>query len=114
MKQITNDAIKAWLQGKNFSRQNTVVKDTSSDTKGMWLFASIIAENLGKEGYRISMKGYPSHTTKERLNGICSFFGIEERFRQRKGQQFFGKTPINRYDVVHFDAQGQITKIERL
>jgi DNA-binding LacI/PurR family transcriptional regulator len=72
MRQITYDAVKAFLSGYNFKRSNTEVKyHVEDDRYRMYLHGNCIAEKLGgRSKVYISCAGWTSNTTKERLNGI--------------------------------------------
>lgn len=65
MRQITKDAVNAFVNRQNFKRSNTVVRD-----RGYYLFDNKIAwyDNGGK--LWITNCGYKTTTTKERLNGL--------------------------------------------
>ena len=74
MRQITKDAIKALYENKNFKRGNTIVVGhlspiTDERSRIMCLHGNPIAKL--KEGkLYISHAGWPTNTTKERLNGL--------------------------------------------
>tara|TARA_R100000008_G_C3482387_1_gene114528 strand:- start:49 stop:372 length:324 start_codon:yes stop_codon:yes gene_type:complete len=70
MRKITIDAVNAFHNGNKFKRGNTEVKTyPHSNYRELILHGNIIAE-LGEQGLYISSCGYPTMTTKERLNGI--------------------------------------------
>ena len=67
-RQITKQAVKAFMQGENFKLSNTEVKANCKEIK-MYLFGNCIAERVG-ERIRVTLAGYNTNTTRERLNGI--------------------------------------------
>ena len=71
MRQITNEAIKAFNIGKPFSMGNTTIKVLPNVTV-MVLFGNEIAYKYNDPEKTISITncGYFTNTTKERLNGI--------------------------------------------
>ena len=87
-RQITDEIIRAFLNGENKKISNSEVK---ADCKGvrMYLFGNLIAERVGNR-IRITMAGYPTNTTRERLNGIP---GVS--LRQEKGIQYLNGKEIN-------------------
>ena len=74
MRKITQDAIKALYEKRDFKRDNTEVKEVinySSATSSMvmYLHGSGIAKLTKGELY-IRHAGWQTNTTKERLNGL--------------------------------------------
>lgn len=84
-RQITTDAINAFMNGVNFSRDNTMVR-VESESMGLvhlYLHGNLIAKRYtetSKVILMVSNAGWFSTTTKERLNGIP---GVS--VNQRKG-----------------------------
>lgn len=64
-RKITETSIARWLNGKTFSDGNT-----SSDGTTLFLHDNAIARHTSDHGIEISTAGWPTTTTKERLNGI--------------------------------------------
>lgn len=80
MRKITQNAINAFLSGKNYCEGNTSVQ-CSGYTVTMFLHGNDIATREIETGrIYISNAGWPTATTKERLNGIPGVF-----IQQRKG-----------------------------
>lgn len=83
MRKITQNAINAFLSGKNFSGGNTCVQ-CSSHTVTMFLHGNDIATREIDTGkIYIQNAGWPTRTTKERLNGIP---GVS--IQQKKGKWY--------------------------
>ena len=72
MRNITEQVTQAFFEGKNFKLSNTEVH---ADCTGvyLYLFNNLIAKRVG-ERVSISLAGYNTNTTKERLRGILSHF----------------------------------------
>ena len=74
MRKITEDAIRALYENKNFKRGNTIIRGHYSPMNGvssriMYLHGNPIA--ILQEGkLHITHAGWPTNTTKERLNGL--------------------------------------------
>lgn len=64
MRKVTKEAVSAFLGGQKYSKSNT-----STDGKNLYLHGNLIARR-GSDGIQITNAGWPSNTTKERLNGI--------------------------------------------
>lgn len=74
MRQITRDAVNAFMSGKDFKRGNTEVKNGV-----MYLHGNAIAtkNNVGYMspdaiGIMVNLAGWNTRTTRERLNGLIS------------------------------------------
>ena len=67
-RQITKNAVNAFLLDDNFNMSNTSVH---ADTTGtyMYLFGNLIAQKVGKR-IQITLAGWNTPTTRERLNGL--------------------------------------------
>ena len=72
MRNITEQATQAFFEGRNFKLSNTEVH---ADCTGVYLklWDNLIAKRIG-ERVSISLAGYNTNTTKERLRGILSKF----------------------------------------
>ena len=72
MRNITEQVTQAFFEGRNFKLSNTEVH---ADCTGVYLklFGNLIAKRVG-ERVSISLAGYNTSTTKERLRGILSHF----------------------------------------
>jgi hypothetical protein len=77
MRQITSRIVSAFLNGERLKIDNTI-------TQGgvIWLWDNMIAERRGN-GLWITNAGWPSATTKERLNGLPEVWIV-----QKKGQWY--------------------------
>ena len=80
MRQITNDAAQALKKGIAFKRANTEVVDHGT-YRAMYLHGNKIAVRDGHE-LSLTMAGWGSVTTRERLNGILEVFGLNARIYQ--------------------------------
>ena len=67
-RQITENAVRAFLLGDNFNQSNTEVH---ADCTGvyMFLFGNMIAVRVGNR-LQITTAGWNTLTTRERLNGL--------------------------------------------
>ena len=80
-RQITKNAVRAFLLGENFKQSNTEVL---ADCTGvyMYLFDNLIANRVGNR-LQITTAGWNTTTTRERLNGLPNV-----SVTQRKGQLY--------------------------
>ena len=81
MRNITELATRAFFNGDNFKLSNTEVH---ADCTGvyLYLFNNLIAKRVG-ERVSITLAGYNTLTTRERLNGILSKYN--KRITTKKG-----------------------------
>jgi hypothetical protein len=79
MKKITQDAVNAFTNGKNFKRGNTQVI-VSGDRVTLLLFGNAIATMEHGELY-ITSAGWQTLTTRERLNGLPNVNIIQKNFQ---------------------------------
>lgn len=102
-RKITTAAITAFMAGRPFNRDNTTVEKVGRNLV-LCLYGNIIAsrddfENMGiAAAIRVTHAGFPTNTTKERLNGIP---GVS--VYQRKGEWFLNGQKWN----------GDWTQVER-
>jgi len=69
MRQITRDAVAAFLATRPFHRDNTDV-DVDGKVATLVLHGNAIAKHDGRGRLFITTAGWPTVTTKERLNGL--------------------------------------------
>jgi hypothetical protein len=77
MRQITSRIVSAFLNGERLKIDNTITQGGA-----IWLWDNMIAERRGN-GLWITNAGWPSATTKERLNGLPEVWIV-----QKKGQWY--------------------------
>tara|TARA_Y100001937_G_scaffold11953_1_gene14965 strand:+ start:3061 stop:3405 length:345 start_codon:yes stop_codon:yes gene_type:complete len=93
MRKITQDAARAFKQGKKFSRDNTrveVKKDlrfADDNVTQLYLHGHCIAEQT-VNSLHISLCGWPTMTTRERLNGLLDTLNIQKHLYQKKHEQY--------------------------
>lgn len=76
MRKITLDSIDAFVNRYDFKRQNMEVA-VSSKIVRMFLHDNLIAEyNYESKELTVSSAGWETVTTKERLNGLLSHYGL--------------------------------------
>lgn len=88
MRKITEQAANAFINAKPFKKSNTEVE---IDGKNVWLklHGNIIAWWIPLTGhYEITLAGWPTPTTRERLNGLPNVHVC-----QVKGTQYLNHQP---------------------
>ena len=117
MRKIEQQMVDAIKQGKSFSLANTRVthrKKTDTGTaSGVYLHNNLICvvhwnevrKGLTSRDYSVesidcTLAGWPTVTTRSRLNAICRGLGMVCRFGQRKGRQYFDDQEIDSTDWV--------------
>jgi hypothetical protein len=78
MRKITERICNAFLDGKRLTISNTLTEDAA-----IWLHGNKIAYWLTDEVLQISLAGYNTVTTRERLNGLLTTLGSNWRIAQR-------------------------------
>ena len=79
MRKITREAYQAFINSNPFKKSNTEVQVSEDGTVTLLLFNNVIAKQVGGI-LSITTAGWPTNTTKERLN---SFPNVH--IQQRKG-----------------------------
>ena len=80
-RQITENAVRAFLLGDNFNQSNTTVQADCTGVR-MYLFGNLIANRVGNR-LQITTAGWNTTTTRERLNGLPNV-----SVTQRKGKLY--------------------------
>ncbi len=85
MKKITQESIKHFIAGIKFNKGNMKVT-IIGDMVYLELHGNIIASHKKGELFSnmtLSLCGYNTTTTRERLNGLLTYFGASKRFKQK-------------------------------
>lgn len=98
MRKITQLAVNAFCNGSDFTLGNTCVYHDSLPGGGvsrLILHGNLIAEqylpkHASETRTRITLAGWPTPTTRERINGLLDALGESRRVWQSKHAQFFG------------------------
>jgi hypothetical protein len=107
MRKVTSEIVKAWARGDSLT-----VGNTSTDGNAIWLHGNAIAWKTGDADIiALTLAGWPTVTTRERLNGVLNFYGIDYRFAQRNFEPvlILGRDviEISEFERVHFDIVTQ-------
>jgi hypothetical protein len=83
MRKITQEAVKAFLEGQVFHKDNTQIKCDKYNIT-MQLHGNPIAITIiSTREINISNAGWPTPTTKERLNGLLDALGVPGIYQKR-------------------------------
>jgi hypothetical protein len=77
MRQITADAVRAFNNNQTFKRSNTEVRISEWGETQLYLHGNLIAY-VSTSGMFISHGGWPTVTTKERLNGLSGVSVVQK------------------------------------
>ena len=82
MRKISEDSAKALLNGKTFKRDNTEVSISDNrEVSYLYLFGNLIAQhNFINGSVSINNCGYPTVTTKDRLNAVIYYCDDNHNF----------------------------------
>ena len=100
-RQITFEACQAFESGRKFCKSNTLV---TSDGK-MYLFGNKIAEYVDGK-LRVSLCGWNSNTTRERLNGLTGVSVCTRNY-----QPYLNGEPISSYATYEVVAGQPIKEV---
>ena len=78
MRKVTRNIVEAWARGDSLTSGNT-----STNGFEIYLHGNEIACKCEGDIIALTLAGWPTVTTRERLNGILNFYGIGYRFAQR-------------------------------
>ena len=101
MRKITRLAARAFIEGRSFRKDNTSVTykadvlDPLCVNMQLRLHDNLIAEWIDvalphSMNLRITLAGWPTVTTRERLNGLLTELGKREGVWQHKHEQYYG------------------------
>lgn len=101
MRKITREAADAFVNGRNFSKQNMTVSHGSDGIQGggvvsqMYLHGNLIAFQDGTH-LRMTLAGWNTTTTRERLNGLLIVLGkgLGPGFYQKDFAPYYGEHEI--------------------
>jgi len=111
MRKITRLAARAFIEGRSFRKDNTsvkIIKRTPEDrhpARQLYLHGNLIAEYTNGWGLRITLAGWPTVTTRERLNGLLTEMGKRKGVWQHKHEQYYG----THEDNIDIDSSEWIT-----
>lgn len=92
MRKISLLAGRAFSHFKNFNRDNTTVCKAADGTMELWLHGHLIAKRSSTGALLVSLCGWPTPTTRERLNGLLDTLGYRPGYGlyQSKHVQYIG------------------------
>jgi len=102
---ISNEAAKRFLAGKKYSNKNTKV-EVGEDGTTMYLHGNAIAHYHHDDPDHVNMTlaGWGTPTTRERLNTLSNHIGIGRPFHQSKHSQYHttsgGSKEIHSKDII--------------
>ena len=83
MRQETQKIMSAFLRGKKASAART-----NTDGHNVWLHGNKIAQRSEGDFVDFSLAGWPTVTTRDRVNGLLELSGSGYRVFQKNGTQF--------------------------
>ena len=83
MRQETQKIMSAFLRGQKASAART-----NTDGHNVWLHGNKIAQRSEGDFVDFSLAGWPTVTTRDRVNGLLELSGSDYRVLQKNGTQF--------------------------
>ena len=102
MRKISRLAARAFIEGRSFTKDNTSVRiehrarEDNHPNRRLYLHGNLIAEYANAKGLRITLAGWPTPTTRERLNTLLTETGKREGVWQHNHDQYYGTHDDNR------------------
>jgi len=93
MRKISKLAARAFIEGRSFNRDNTevsVCKVIHCERKELRLHGNVIARQTGDQPLKITLAGWGTPTTRERLNTLLTLMWRLEGIWQRNFDQYYG------------------------
>ena len=97
MRKITRQTMSHFLDDEPFKLANT----RTSDGK-VWLHGNLIIKRTDF-GYKLTMAGWATPTTVERLNGFLELLGSSYAFSSARGGRIFNRETRSEVDI--FDSE---------
>ena len=100
MRKISQNIATSFLAGKPLHIDNTY-----TDGEKVFLHSNLIAKKIHPAKLEISLAGYPTLTTRERLNSILNVFGFDHYIQQKEGKQYIvnGNNPYPSMHIIPED-----------
>jgi hypothetical protein len=95
MRKVTSRVVNSFLAGGTVS-----VGNSQSTGDKLLLHGNMIAERMPDGSIMATLAGWPTVTTRERLNGLCESLGLGRPFTQKRHCQFFGWKPISSTETI--------------
>ena len=104
MRKVTKQVCRAFVNG-----ESKTIGNTSTDGQHLWLHGNLIAAKTEDKCIQVTMAGWPTVTTRERLNGLIDLLSWDndqwrhrpvDRFSQRDWCQYYGDEAVSEYDWI--------------
>lgn len=95
MRKVTRDVCNAFINGNA-----RCIGNSSTDGDNLFLHGNRIAWKGDNGCIEGTLAGWPTVTTRERLNGLCELLDLGRPFHQCKHEQFFRSQRIGSMDTV--------------
>ena len=99
MRKISKLAARAFIEGRSFRMDNTEVVVHATilgKRKELRLHGNVIARQTSDQPLKITLAGWPTPTTRERLNTLLTETGKREGVWQHNHDQYYGTHEANR------------------
>jgi hypothetical protein len=107
MRKVTAEIVKAWARGDSLTVGNTSTNGTAIFLHGH----GIVWKTDDSDVIALTLAGWPTVTTRERLNGVLKFYGIGYRFAQRNWEPVIilerDCFEIGEHEHVYFNIETQ-------
>ena len=98
MRKISQNIATSFYAGKPLHIDNTY-----TDGEKVYLHSNLIAKKIHPDKLEISLAGYPTMTTRERLNSILNVFGFDHYIQQKEGKRYLVHEPADSKHIIPED-----------
>ncbi len=108
MRKISQNIATSFYAGKPLHIDNTY-----TDGEKVFLHSNLIAKKIHPDKLEISLAGWPTVTTRERLNSILNVFGWDHYIQQIDGQQYLVNEASDSKHIMSEDKFISFRKVEQ-
>jgi len=96
MRQISKQTARAFFKGKP-----KTIGNTHTDGRTLWLHGNAIAWKPNNDRLAITLAGYPTRTTRERVNAVLDTFGFKYYVQQVDHTQYLTNFEDKKTGVIN-------------
>ena len=108
MRKISKEIAESFYKGFSKSKGNT-----ATDGVNVWLHGNKIAWRTQDNNLEVTLAGWPTVTTRERLNSILNVFGWDHYIQQIDGQQYLVNEASDSKHIMSEDKFISFRKVEQ-
>jgi hypothetical protein len=99
MRQVSQRVVRAFME-----ERSRTIKSTRTDGQVITLYGHPIAWRGHHGEIYLTLAGYGTLTTRERLNAVCDYLWGKRPYHQHRGVQCFDGIEIDTFDIIEVPA----------